>query len=128
VRRHEQPSGRLLDCVVLAERPAARALLVDGMVELVSCVQGVASSPRGPDHAGAAVIFGLQEGPDAALALAAVRGFVLSAAQELGSHLRLNLVVHAAGRDDVEPTLAYLADPLSAYVQAATLSVGDLPV
>jgi hypothetical protein len=124
--RRRQRSGRILDCVVLAERSPMHALLLDGIGELARCLQLVEGEDRGAEHAGAAVIFGVREEPDAELALAAVRGFVLSAAQELGLRLRLNLVVHREGEDDLEPTLDYLADPLSAYVHAATLIVGDV--
>ncbi len=126
VWRRRPPSGRVLDCVVLAERPPTHELLRDGIGELARCLQLIEGGDRGPEHAGAAVIFGLREEPDAELALAAVRGFVLSAAQELGTRLKLNLVVHREGADDLEPTLDQLADPLSAYVHAATLVVGDL--
>lgn len=126
--RRKQPSSWPLDCVVLVERPATQELLRDGIAELACCLQHLAAASREPEHAGAAVIFGLREEPEATLALAAVRGFVLSAAQELGDRLKLNLVVHREGADDLEPTLDYLADPLSAYVHAATLVIGDLPV
>lgn len=122
----KQPAGRVLDCVVLAERPATQELLLDGMAELASCLRGIADAPRDAEHAGAVVIFGLRDEQDAMIALAAVRGFVLSAAQELGERLKLNLVVHRDGHDDLDPTLDYLTDPASAYVHAATLTVGDL--
>lgn len=126
VWRRAQPSGRVLDCVVLAERPVTQEMLRDGIAELASCLQQIAGAPRGAEHAGAAVVFGLRDEVEAALALAAVRGFVLSAAQELGDRLKLNLVVHREGADDLGPTLDHLADPLSAYEHAATLIVGDL--
>lgn len=129
VWRREQPCGRTLDCVVLADRAVTTGLLCDGIAELACCLQEIATAPRGAEHAGAAVICRLlREEPDTALALAAVRGFVLSAAQELGLRLKLNLVVHGVGAEDLDPTLDHLTDPLSAYVQAATLVVGDLRV
>lgn len=124
--RHKQRGGRILDCLVLAERPATEGLLREGVVELVCRLQEIAGTQRGAEHAGVAVIFGLREEPVAALALAAVRGLVLSAAQELRDRLKLNLVVHRDGQDDLQPTLDYLADPLSGYVHAATLIVGDV--
>jgi hypothetical protein len=115
----------MLDCVVLAQRPPAQELLSEGIAELACRIQEVVRAPRGEEHAGAAVIFGLTQDPQSVLALAAVRGFVLSAAQELGQRLKLNLVVHRGGESELQSTLDYLADPLSAYVHAATLMLGD---
>ncbi len=125
VTRYEHPSGRVLDCVHVSLAAPERALLLDGIAELVAALQEILASARGPEHAGAAVVVEAGEAERAPVALAAVRGLVLSLAQELGPRLRVNLVVHDRGGEDLEQTLSLLASPEGAYVDAATIWITE---
>lgn len=127
LERHTGADGRVLACVALTKSAADLSFLVDGIAELVACVQRVLNAAHGPEHAGAVVLYPYHAHPYAPVTLAAVRGFVLSAAEELGSKLRLNLVVYPPGAERLDETLSYLADPLSAYVHASTISLEGAP-
>jgi NAD(P)-dependent dehydrogenase (short-subunit alcohol dehydrogenase family) len=121
-RRYQGETGRVLDCLVLSEADPTGEFVVSAIVDLTSALQRVFTTEVSPNRAGVVVIVVSSSGVHESPALAAVRGLVLSLAEELGVQGRLNLVVTGdASATALQDTLAFLTSPSGAYVTAATL-------
>jgi hypothetical protein len=113
----------------VSEAEQVEAWLVTVPVGVCAWLREVFAKPDPDRVARAAVVLELDGGvpvaPVAAAGIAACRGLVLSLAEEVARHGRLNLVVsYGAAANEVDDTVAYLAAPTAAFTTAATLTLG----